>query len=161
MRHITRLTVVLLANMSIAVIASPPPSASATTMRQAVLSQQRLHQIALTTTDLDRAITFYRDRLGLPFLFTANQMAFFNLSGTRLMVATDKARPTLPRPTSVVYFDAPDFEATLARLHASGVKLVGEVESVQKTQAGILKLQQFEDPDGNMLAIMGIVNLQR
>lgn len=131
---------------------NPPLSGQA-----AVLSQHRLQQLALTCTDLDRAVTFYRDKLGLPLLFIANNMAFFDLGGMRLMVAADGQRPAVGRPTSVVYFDAPDFEASLARLRASDAKLVGGVETVQRSTDGDLKLQQFEDPDGNMLAIMGTV----
>lgn len=124
---------------------------------QPVLSYLGLQQLALTCTDLDRSIAFYRDKLGLPLLFVSNGMAFFDLGGTRLMIAADPARPNLPRPTSVVYFDAPDFERALGRLRASGIPLTGEVEAVQHTNRGDLKLQQFEDPDGNMLAIMGWV----
>lgn len=122
-----------------------------------VLSHFGLQQLALTCTQLDRSIAFYRDKLGLPLLFVANDMAFFDLDGTRLMIAADRERPSIGRPTSVVYFNAPDFNASLDRLAASGAKLVGGVEAVQHTNAGDLKLQQFEDPDGNMLAIMGMV----
>lgn len=124
---------------------------------QPVLSHFGLQQLALTCTDLDRSVAFYSDKLGLPLLFVSNGMAFFDLGGTRLMIAADPARPNLPRPTSVVYFDAPDFERALGRLRASGIPLIGEVEAVQHTNRGDLKLQQFEDPDGNMLAIMGWV----
>jgi catechol 2,3-dioxygenase-like lactoylglutathione lyase family enzyme len=122
-----------------------------------VLSYYGVQQIALTCTDLDRAIVFYRDTLGLPLLFVTNGMAFFDVGGTRLMIAADKARPTLPRPTSVIYFDTPDFEASLQRLRAIGLPLTGGVEAVQHSDRGDLKLQQFEDPDHNMLAIMGWV----
>lgn len=131
-----------------------PPSGQSTT---AVLSHHGLQQLALTCTDLDRAIAFYRDKLGLPLLFVTNGMAFFDMNGTRLMIAADKERPDLSRPTSVVYFDAPDFEAALIRLQSSGIPLTGNVEAVQHTDRGDLKLQQFEDPDHNMLAIMGWV----
>jgi catechol 2,3-dioxygenase-like lactoylglutathione lyase family enzyme len=124
---------------------------------QPVLSHLGLQQLALTCTDIDRSIAFYRDKLGLPLLFVSNGMAFFDLGVTRLMIAADPARPNLPRPTSVVYFDAPDFERALGRLRASGIPLTGGVEAVQHTNRGDLKLQQFEDPDHNMLAIMGWV----
>lgn len=124
---------------------------------QPVLSHFGLQQLALTCTDIDRSIAFYRDKLGLQLLFVSNGMAFFDLGGTRLMIAADPARRNLPRPTSVVYFDAPDFERALGRLRAAGIPLTGGVEAVQHTNRGDLKLQQFEDPDGNMLAIMGWV----
>lgn len=146
-----------LAPMTGAAQAAPPASQPPT----AVLSHRSLQQLALTCTDLDRAIAFYRDKLGLPLLFVTNGMAFFDLNGTRLMIAADKDRPGISRPTSVVYFDAPDFEAALQRLRASGIPLTGGVEAVQHTDRGDLKLQQFEDPDHNMLAIMGWVPAAR
>jgi catechol 2,3-dioxygenase-like lactoylglutathione lyase family enzyme len=37
----------------------------------------RLGQVSINVHDLDRAIQFYRDTLGLPLLFTAGGMAFF------------------------------------------------------------------------------------
>lgn len=120
------------------------------------LDGYRLQQVALTTRDLPRSIIFYRDVLGLRLMFESNGMAFFDVAGMRLMIAQDAKRPQ-GRPTSVLYFDAPDFPATLARLVASGVEREGPVETVQRTATGDLKLQQFRDPDGNMLAIMGTV----
>lgn len=123
-----------------------------------VLGEERnqLQQVALTTRDFDRAIVFYRDELGLTLMFVANEMAFFDLSGTRLTIALDAARME-GRHQSILYFDVGDFEATLARLESSGIELEGSVETVQVTEAGALKLQQFLDPDGNALAIMGTV----
>ena len=120
------------------------------------LGGTRLHQVAVTTSDLPRAIRFYRDTLGLRPLFESNGMAFFDLAGTRLMIALDGNRPR-SRPAAILYFDAPDFARTRARLVALDVTLEGGVETVQVTTAGALKLQQFVDPDGNALAIMGWV----
>lgn len=121
------------------------------------LAGHRLQQVAITTTDLPRAIAFYRDTLGLPLLFESNGMAFFDVAGLRLMVAADPARVAAARPASILYFDAPAFEATYARLVALGIPREGGVETVQKSAAGELRLQQFVDPDGNALAIMGTV----
>jgi len=116
----------------------------------------RVQQVALTTTDLDRSITFYRDRLGLQLLFVAHNMAFFDLSGTRLMVSLDRTRRT-SRPQSILYFDTPDFDAAVSRLAALNIPREGGVETVQTGRSGSLKLQQFVDPDGNALAVMGFV----
>lgn len=121
------------------------------------LAGQRLQQVALTTRDLPRAIIFYRDTLGLPLMFESNGMAFFDVAGMRLMIALDANRPQA-RPTSILYFDAPNFPAVLSRLIAAGVDREGPVETVQRTAAGDLRLQQFRDPDGNMLAIIGTVS---
>jgi catechol 2,3-dioxygenase-like lactoylglutathione lyase family enzyme len=114
-------------------------------------------QVALTTAEPDAARIFYRDRLGLVLLFEANGMLFFDVGGTRLMIAYDRSRQRAVRPQGILYFRVDDFAAALSRLHGAGARLAGGVETVQSTEAGWLRLQQFEDPDGNMLAIMGIV----
>ena len=121
------------------------------------LGSPRLQQVAITTTDLPRAVAFYRDTLGLRLMFESNGMAFFDLSGTRLMVASDKKRIVSDRPSSIIYIDAPHFEQAVAQMRILGIKLEGGVETVQTTSAGALKLQQFFDPDGNALAVMGLV----
>ena len=122
-----------------------------------VLREARFEQIAATTKDLAVARSFYRDRLGLRLLFEANRMLFFDVGGVRLMIAEDKDRQHAARPSSILYFHTSDFAQALVRLRASEAKLVGGVETVDITPSGALTLQQFEDPDGNMLAIMGVV----
>lgn len=120
------------------------------------LGGHRLQQVALTVRDLPRAIAFYRDTLGLPLMFESNNMAFFDVDGMRLMVALDPKRAA-NRSTAILYFDVADLDAKVASLAAAQVKLEGAVETVQRTAQGDLKLQQFVDPDGNALAVMGLV----
>lgn len=132
-------------------------AAMARTALPPVLTSARFEQVALTVADIDVARTFYRDRVGLRLLFEANNMLFFDVSGTRLMIARDEARQRPVRPVGILYFHVDDFAAALQRLQNAGVTLVGPVETVQTSPSGSLKLQQFEDPDGNMLAIMGFV----
>lgn len=140
-----------------AVLATMPSNALAQAEKAPVLTNGRFEQVALTVADLPTALTFYRDRIGLRLLFEANQMLFFDVSGTRLMIAADGRRQRSATPTGILYFHVDDFEAALVRLQDSGAKLIGAVETVQSTPAGTLQLQQFEDPDGNMLAIMGFL----
>ena len=120
------------------------------------LGGNRLQQIAITTADLPRSIVFYRDVLGLPLLFQTNGMAFFDVAGVRLMIATDNQRPKV-KPTSIIYFDTPTFNETVRKLQQLKLQLDGPVETVQRTSEGVLRLQQFRDPDGNALAVMGLV----
>lgn len=134
-------------------------SAYATAQEATVLAPgaHRLQQVAITAHDLDRSITFYRDTIGLELLFVTNDMAFFDLAGTRLMIARDGMRPKIDRPKTILYFDVDDLAASVIRLTELGLPLDGPVETVQITDAGALKLQQFKDPDGNALAVMGFV----
>ena len=70
----------------------------------------RLGQIAINAHDVDRATAFYRDILGLPLLFTAGSLAFFDCGGVRLML-THPEKPEFDHPSSVLYFAVPDIAA--------------------------------------------------
>ena len=93
-------------------------------------------------------------------LFETNGMAFFQAGNLRLMIG-DRSRNDDGvefRPGGVaLYFDAPDLPALGSALEARGVEFRGPAEVVQRTDAGELQLRFFEDPDGNLLALMGLV----
>ncbi|MGH9512596.1 MAG: VOC family protein [Terriglobales bacterium] len=48
-------------------------------------------QVAINVHDLGRATAFYRDVLGLPFLFTTGALSFFNCAGLRVMLSPREA----------------------------------------------------------------------
>jgi catechol 2,3-dioxygenase-like lactoylglutathione lyase family enzyme len=123
--------------------------------QQPGLAGRKLVQVGLSCRDLDRARNFYRDMLDLPLLFEAGNMLFFQLEGTRLMVGL--AEPDRPIGGSTIYFDASDIQALGSALEARGVKFLGPAVTVQQTQTHELKLREFLDPDGNALALMGMV----
>jgi catechol 2,3-dioxygenase-like lactoylglutathione lyase family enzyme len=120
------------------------------------LSDRKLVQVAFTCRDLDRARVFYRDTLGLPLMFEAGNMLFFQLEGLRLMVGKEE-KPGSVIGGAVVYFDAPDIDALGAALEAKGVTFDRPAEAVQRTATHELKLRAFHDPDGNAIALMGMV----
>ena len=81
----------------------------------------RIHQIAMRIHDIDRAVTFYRDALGLPFLFAAPPgLAFFDCGGVRLMLTTPE-KPEFDHPASIIYFKVVNIQETTAVLKARGV----------------------------------------
>lgn len=57
----------------------------------------RVGQIAINVHDVNRATAFYRDILGLPLLFTAGSLAFFDCGGVRLML-THPEKPEFDHP---------------------------------------------------------------
>jgi methylmalonyl-CoA/ethylmalonyl-CoA epimerase len=112
-------------------------------------------QVALTIRDLARSRSFYRDTLGLPLLFEAANMMFFDLGGMRLLLGTENAAG---QPGgSILYFDAPDIDALGPALEARGVTFMGPAQVVQRTETHELKIRAFRDPDGNVLQLMGSV----
>ncbi len=118
------------------------------------LDGRGLIQVGLTSRDLERSKRFYRDTLGLPLLFEVSGMLFFQLAGLRLMVGLGADQPI---GGSIVYFDAPDIDVLGEALAAKGIKFLGPTQIVQSTATHDLKLRSFKDPDGNALALMGMV----
>jgi len=117
-----------------------------------LLAGRPLVQVGLTCRDLDHAREFYRDVLGLPLLFEAGGMLFFQLGNLRLMVGL---QPHQPIGGSLIYFEADDILELGPALEARGVRFVGPPQMVQQSAEKRLMLREFFDPDGNPLALMG------
>ena len=114
----------------------------------------RIHQISMRTHDVDRAVRFYRDTLGLPFLFAAPpRLAFFDCNGVRLMLSTPE--PEFDHPGSVVYFAVEDISAMHDTLKSRGVAFRTEPHKIATLADREVWLADFEDTEGNTLALMG------
>jgi catechol 2,3-dioxygenase-like lactoylglutathione lyase family enzyme len=134
--------------------AAPAAGAGAPAAAAGPLAGVPLLQITLPARDLDRAIGFYRDVLGLKLLFVAGSAAFFDAGGVRLRL--EQTAVTAPTGAVELYFDDPGLSKSQP-LAARGVRFLGPPETVQHLQATDLRLQEFTDPDGNALALMGEV----
>ena len=119
-------------------------------------SLSHIGQIAVVVHDLDRATAFYRDALGMPFLFAAPpRLAFFDAGGTRLML-DGAPEAGFDHPGSILYFDVPDVRTAHAELTARGVAFVDQPHVVAPMPNGDLWMSFFKDPDGNTMAIMAV-----
>jgi predicted enzyme related to lactoylglutathione lyase len=113
-----------------------------------------LGQIAFTVSDVERATVFFRDQLGLPFLFAAPPgLAFFDCGGVRLMVTKPQGAGAVGA-NSLLYFKVPDIDAAHSALQARGVVFERTPALVARMPDHELWLASFRDPDGNLLAIM-------
>lgn len=115
-----------------------------------------LMQVAVNVKDVDRATAFYRDALGLKFLFSAPGLAFFDSGGVRLMLAKPE-RPDLDHPSSVLYFRAGTIEDAHRALSARGVPFLTKPHVVHRADDYDLWLAEFRDSEGNILALMSEV----
>ena len=123
------------------------------------LANAKIAQFLIPVEDFDRGVAFYRDTLGIPFLFAAPpQMAFFNCGGIRLLVGEVPAGQKAQRG-SALYFQVPDIKAVFQHLKSKGVSFRGEPHIVHRTASSELWLAEFADPDGNQLALMSEVAL--
>jgi methylmalonyl-CoA/ethylmalonyl-CoA epimerase len=116
----------------------------------------RIGQIAVPVTDVERATAFYRDTLGMRFLFAAPPgLAFFDLSGVRLML--DGPAKSQAGNGSVLYYQVADLQAAFATLSEHGVRFEREPHLVAKMPDHELWMAFLRDPDGNLLALMSEV----
>ena len=112
-------------------------------------------QISIVVSDVDRAVAFYRDVLGLKYLFGFPGMAFFDCGGTRLYLAKPE-KPELDQ-TSILYYRVPDISAAAETLKARGVDFEHEPRAVHKDEKHELWLGFFKDSEGNNVALMSEV----
>ena len=114
-------------------------------------------QIAINAHDIDRAVEFYRDKLGMKFLFSAPpNLAFFDCNGIRLMLSPP-ARPEFDHPSSIIYFNVDDIQSAYATLCERGVKFEEQPAFVANMGAYDLWISSFRDSEGNLLAMMSNV----
>jgi len=123
------------------------------------LSNASVAQVLIPVEDFDRGTAFYRDVLGIPFLFAAPpQMAFFMCGSVRLLVGVMPAGQDAQRG-STIYFRVPDIHAVFSSLQAQGVQFATSPHLVHRTPTSELWLAEFRDPDGNPLALIAEVNV--
>jgi methylmalonyl-CoA/ethylmalonyl-CoA epimerase len=117
----------------------------------------QIGQIAVPVGDIDRAIAFYRDSLGMRFLFRAPPgLGFFDCAGVRLMLDAP-AKAQSGNHSSVIYYKVPDLQAAFETLTARGVVFEAKPHLIAKLPDHELWMAFFRDPDANLLALMSEV----
>lgn len=122
--------------------------------KTAGLSQ--IGQIAVPVTDVDRAIEFYRDKLGMKFLFKAPPgLGFFDCGGVRLML--DAAAKANAGNGSVIYYKVENIQNVVSEMTGRGVAFESEPHLIARMPDHELWMAFLRDPDGNLLALMAEV----
>jgi methylmalonyl-CoA/ethylmalonyl-CoA epimerase len=116
----------------------------------------RLGQVAINVNDLGRATAFYRDALGLPLLFTAGGMAFFDCGGVRLLLSRAE-KPEFDHPSSILYFTVPDITAAHRQLSDKGVRFETAPHLIAPMPTYDLWMGFFYDSENNVMALMSEV----
>ena len=113
-------------------------------------------QISVNVHDVKRASEFYRETLGMKFLFDAGDMAFFDCGGIRLMLS-EPERPQFDHPGSFIYYRVADIEHAYATLVSRGVNFDEKPTLVARMADHDLWMAFFRDPDKNPLVLMSEV----
>ena len=122
---------------------------------QTAVRLDKIGQIAISVHDLARSKSFYRDTLGLRFLFDAGNMCFFQCGETRFVIGVAE-EPVQPGGT-ILYFSVDDIQGTHDCLKDQGVTFLQEPRLVAKMPDHELRMAFLKDPDGNTLALMSEV----
>ena len=125
-----------------------------TTTEQVALD--RIGQIAIRAKDIGRAVQFYRDTLGMRFLFEVPNLAFFDCGGVRLMLGTAES-PDFDHPGSVIYYKVGDINASYESLQKRGVDFIDKPHLIAKLPDHDLWMVFLKDTEGNTLALMSEV----
>ncbi len=111
-------------------------------------------QIAITVSDVAVATTFYRDVLGLTFLFEAGpNLAFLDAGGVRIMLSTPQGHGA-PGANSVLYFRVNDIVQSYADIVARGATAEREPGLTARMPDHELWIGFVRDPDGNLVGLM-------
>lgn len=119
-------------------------------------SLTRIGQIAINAHDVDRATAFYRDVLGLPHLFRAGQLSFFDCGGVRLMLDKPE-KPEFDHASSIIYFQVGDIRSAYERMKQSGARFEDEPHVIAQMPKYDLWMTFFRDSEDNLLALMSEV----
>ena len=120
------------------------------------MNLNQIGQIAIHADDLGRAVAFYRDTLGMRFLFQASPpgLAFFDCGGIRLMLDAVKEKDSNERISSMLYYKVADLNAVYETLLSRGVKFESKPHLIAKMPDHELWMAFFRDSEENLVGLM-------
>lgn len=111
-------------------------------------------QIAIVASDVAKIKAFYRDVLGLKFLFDAGpNLAFLAAGNVRLMITRPEGAGEAGK-NSILYFKVADIAAAHAAIVARGAKSESEPRMIARMSDHELWLSGVSDPEGNIVELM-------
>lgn len=111
-------------------------------------------QIAIVVGDVAKATAFYRDVLGLKFLFpTGPNMTFLAAGSVRIMLTTPQGASAVGK-NSILYFKVADIAATHAAIVARGAEAASQPRMIAKMPDHELWMAAVRDPEGNVVELM-------
>lgn len=119
---------------------------------------QKVGQIGVPVKDLNRALDFYKEKLGLSLLFNTDSMAFFECNGLRLMLSLPE-KEEFAHSSSVIYFQVTNIKETYERLVDAEVTFIDEPHVVAKVGETETWMVFFKDTEDNTHALMSEVQV--
>jgi predicted enzyme related to lactoylglutathione lyase len=118
---------------------------------------EKIGQVSIPVKDVDRALAFYRDVLGLTFLFRAgDKLAFVDCGGVRIALSIAE-EGEFDHASSILYFTVSDIHASWQDLAAAGVEALREPHVIAKLGTTEVWMAFFRDTERNVHALMSEV----
>lgn len=112
------------------------------------MTVEKLQNAYYVTSDMERAVGFYRDALGLDLMFQdGEKWTQFKAGGVNFAMASDDEAPEGAVGATVV-FEVDDIAAMTASIREAGGDILGE-----RDMADHGKTLTFRDPDGNLVQL--------
>ena len=112
------------------------------------MTVEKLQNAYYVTSNMDRAIAFYRDALGLGLAFQdGDKWAQLKAGGANFALSSHDEAPDGAAGATVV-FEVPDAAIAGAAIAAAGGKVLGE-----RDMGDHGKTLTFRDPDGNLVQL--------
>ncbi|MDD1501336.1 VOC family protein [Lysinibacillus sp. CNPSo 3705] len=121
-------------------------------------SIQSVGQIGIPVKELDRAIHFYKEKLGLSLLFNTDSMAFFDCNGLRLLLTLPE-KDEFIYSSSIIYFQVENLSMTYEDLVNKNVTFIDEPHVVAKMGQTETWMVFFKDTEDNTHAFMSEVQV--
>jgi catechol 2,3-dioxygenase-like lactoylglutathione lyase family enzyme len=114
---------------------------------------KKVDDVFFNVDDMDKAVAFYRDTLGLPIKYESADWVELDAGNVNIALrrygSGPQGRPELGvGEGATLVFEVDDIEAAKAKLQSHGVKFIGGI-----FEYGAVKLAAFEDLNGNVLQI--------
>jgi catechol 2,3-dioxygenase-like lactoylglutathione lyase family enzyme len=119
---------------------------------------QKIGQIGVSVADLEKAIHFYKEKLGLSLLFSTESMAFFDCNGLRLLLSLPE-KEAFAHSSSIIYFQVENIKETYEELMDKGVLFIGEPHVVAKMGQTETWMTFFKDTENHTHALMSDVHV--
>lgn len=119
---------------------------------------QKIGQIGVPVKDLNRALNFYKEKLGLSLLFNTDSMAFLICNGMRLMLTLPE-KEEFAISSSVIYFEVNNIKESYENLLGKEVMFIDEPHVVAKMGQIETWMVFFKDTEDNTHALMSEVQV--
>lgn len=117
----------------------------------------KIGQVAIPVKDLEQAVHFYQEVLGLPLLFNTGSLAFFDCGGVRLLLSLPE-KEEFARSSSILYFGVADIGEAYEEFTRQGVSFVDEPHAIAKVGQTETWMAFFMDGQGNTHALMSEIS---